>query len=275
VTIETVTTCYRHPDRETGRRCTRCGRPACPECLVAASVGSQCLDCLKAALPAPTQRLRRWNATHLRLMTMLLIAVNVGVYIYGISQPARRLGQAKVAVDLGLYGPLVRAGEWYRLVTSGFVHANLIHLGSNMLVIWIAGAQLEPVLGRVRFTLLYFAALLAGSAGALLISPDTLTIGASGAAFGLLGALAVGMRHRGIDIWRSGIGPLIAINLVITVAVPGISLGGHIGGLLGGLAAGWVLMQPRRPGMRAPITDVLAPIVVMALAVVVSVVAVS
>ena len=119
-----------------------------------------------------------------------------------------------------------------------------------MLVIWIAGAQLEPVLGRTRFTLLYFASLLAGSAGALLVTPNTLTIGASGAAFGLLGALAIGMRHRGIDIWRSGIGPLIAINLVITVAVPGISLGGHVGGLIGGLAAGWVLLKPRRPGVR-------------------------
>ena len=268
-------TCYRHPNRETGRSCTRCGRPACPECLVAASVGSQCLDCLKASLPPTTERVKRWNATHLRLMTMALIAVNVGVYLYGLTQSGTRFGQAKLTVDLGLYGPFVAAGEWYRLVTSGFVHANLLHLGSNMLVIWIAGAQLEPVLGRTRFTLLYFASLLAGSAGALLVTPNTLTIGASGAAFGLLGALAIGMRHRGIDIWRSGIGPLIAINLVITVAVPGISLGGHVGGLIGGLAAGWVLLKPRRPGVPPPIADVLAPIAVMALAVLVSAVAVS
>lgn len=240
-----------------------------------ASVGSQCLECLKGSLPPPTERLRRWNATHLRLMTMLLIAANVAVFLYGMSQPGRRLGQAKVAFDLGLYGPLVAAGEWYRLVTSGFVHANVVHLVSNMLVIWIAGAQLEPLLGRTRFTLLYFASLLAGSAGALLVSPDTLTIGASGAAFGLLGALAVGMRHRGFGVWRSGIGPLIAINLVITVAVPGISLGGHVGGLVGGLAAGWVLMRVRHPGGRAPIADLLAPLAVMAVAIALSAIAVS
>ena len=275
MTIETVTTCYRHPNRETGRSCTRCGRPACPECLVAASVGSQCLDCLKASLPPTTERVQRWNATHLRLMTMALIAVNVGVFLYGLTESGTRFGQAKIQVDLGLYGPFVAAGEWYRLVTSGFVHANFLHLASNMLVIWIAGAQLEPVLGRTRFTLLYFASLLAGSAGALVMTPNTLTIGASGAAFGLLGALAIGMRHRGIDIWRSGIGPLIVINLVITVAVPGISLGGHVGGLIGGLAAGWVLLSPAARAWPRPSPTCWRPSRVMALAVLVSAVAVS
>jgi membrane associated rhomboid family serine protease len=195
------------------------------------------------------------------LVTASIVALNIAVYVYGLA-----VGSAQVQRDLGLFGPFVAAGEWYRLVTSGFVHANLLHIGMNMLVIWIVGAQLEPALGRVRFTLLFAASLLAGSAGALLASPDVLTIGASGAAFGLMGALAIGMRQRGIDIWRTGIGTLILINLVFTFAVPGISIGAHIGGLAGGLAAGWVLMQPRRAGRRPPLVDLLAPVTVMVLA---------
>ncbi len=237
---------------------------------MAAPVGSQCLDCLRASIPPPAERLRRWNAGQLRLVTGLVVAVNVAVYLYGLAH-----GSLQVQRDLGLFGPSVAAGEWYRLVTSGFVHANALHLGMNMLVIWIVGAQLEPALGRVRFSLLYAASLLAGSAGALVVSPDVLTIGASGAAFGLMGALAIGMRQRGIDIWRTGIGTLILINLVFTLAIPGISIGGHIGGLIGGLAAGWVLLQPRRAGRRPPLADLLAPVAVMVLAVAVAAYAVN
>jgi membrane associated rhomboid family serine protease len=140
----------------------------------------------------------------------------------------------------------------------------------NMFVIWIAGAQLEPALGRTRFALLYFASLLAGSAGALLVSPDVLTVGASGAAFGLMAALAVGMRQRGIDIWRTGVGTLLVINLLFTFAAPGISVGGHVGGLIGGALAGYVLLKVRRPGQPANVVDILAPIAVIALSLAVS-----
>lgn len=230
-----------------------------------ASVGSQCLDCLKASIPPPVERVKRWNATQHRLVTMTFIAINVAVFVYGALQTGVTNGQGSVERNLALFGPFVAEGQWYRLVTSGFVHAGLLHLAMNMFVIWIAGSQLEPLLGRLRFALLYLASLLAGSAGALLLSPDVFTVGASGAAFGLMGALAVGMRHRGMDIWRSGVGTLIVINLVITFAVPGISLGGHLGGLFGGIAAGWPMLRVRRPGVKPPPIDLLAPLLVIAL----------
>ena len=244
---------------------------------MAASVGSQCLDCLRTSLPKPAERVKRWNATHLRLVTMTLIAINVVVYVVGVAQSTGGglVGRNRQAIEYGLFGPAVADGEWYRLVTSGFIHAGLLHVALNMLVIWIAGAQLEPALGRIRFGLLYFASLLAGSAGALLVSPDVLTVGASGAAFGLIAALAVGMHQRGINIWRTGIGTLLIINLVFTFAAPGISVGGHVGGLIGGGLAGYVLLKVRRPGVASSPVDLVAPLAVIALSLAVSWIAVT
>ena len=198
--------------------------------------------------PPPTERIRRWNAHQHRLVTMLFIAINVAVFVYGAIRAGTFVGRGTVELDLALFGPFVAEGEWYRVVTSGFAHAGVLHLAMNMFVIWMAGSQLEPLLGRLRFTLLYVASLLAGSAGVLLVSPNVFTVGASGAAFGLMGAMAVGMRHRGIDIWRAGVGTVILINLLITVTVPGISLGGHLGGLFGGIAAGWAMLRVAAQG---------------------------
>ena len=130
-------------------------------------------------------------------------------------------------------------------VTSGFTHAGLLHLALNMWFIWIIGQMLERAIGSLRFTLLYFAALLAGSAGALIADPYALTVGASGAAFGLLGAMAVGMRQRGMSVLRSDVGMLLILNLGLTFAIPGIAIGGHIGGLIGGGICG--LRPPRAP----------------------------
>jgi membrane associated rhomboid family serine protease len=211
---------------------------------------------------------RRWNAQQLRLVTLTMVGINVAVYLWGLTQTTGGFaGRSRQALEWGLFGPAVADGEWYRLITSGFVHANALHLLMNMFVIWVVGRELEPLLGRVRFGLLYMASLLAGSAGALLMNPNALTVGASGAAFGLMGALAVGMRLRGIDIWRTGVGTVLVINLLFTFAVPGISIGGHLGGLVGGLVAGWFLLQVRRPGVSAPLVDLLAPIAVMAAAI--------
>ncbi|HUF32841.1 MAG TPA: rhomboid family intramembrane serine protease, partial [Acidimicrobiales bacterium] len=132
----------------------------------------------------------------------------------------------------------VAAGEWYRIVTSGFLHFGLVHLGFNMFILYMLGQMMEPALGRVRFGVIYVAGLLGGAFGALLLSPDARTAGASGAVFGLMGAAVVGMRHRGVDPMQSGIGGLLVLNVVITFAVPGISIGGHLGGLAGGALAG-------------------------------------
>jgi membrane associated rhomboid family serine protease len=237
---------------------------------VPASVGSQCLECLKSSIPPPTERIRRWNATQHRLVTLAIIVANVAVFVVAALQTGNVLGRSNIQRELALFGPAVADGEWYRLITSGFVHAGLLHLAMNMFVIWIAGSQLEPLLGRLRFSLLYLASLLAGSAGALLLSPDVFTVGASGAAFGLMGALAVGMYHRGIDIWRTGVGTIILINLLITFTVPSISIGGHVGGLLGGIAAGWPMLRIRRPGLKPTPIDLLAPVIVIGVSLAVS-----
>ncbi|HTO01320.1 MAG TPA: rhomboid family intramembrane serine protease, partial [Microthrixaceae bacterium] len=144
---------------------------------------------------------------------------------------------------LVLFGPLVTQGEWWRLVTGGFMHASLIHLGSNMLLLWFLAQELEPVLGKFRFSLLYAASLMGGSLGVMIMSPLSPTLGASGAVFGLMGGLIALQLRAHHNPWNSGIGGLVLINLLLTFAIPGISVGGHIGGLLAGAAAG-ALIQP-------------------------------
>ena len=136
----------------------------------------------------------------------------------------------------------VAEGEWWRLVSSGFLHDGLIHLGMNMLFLWILGPELERAVGRVNFILIYVAGLVGGSVGALAMDPFVPTLGASGAIYGLLGAAVVVQRDRGINPWRSGIVGLIVLNLLITFAVPGISIGGHLGGLIGGALAGLIVI---------------------------------
>ena len=178
-----------------------------------------------------SERLRRWNAGQTVIATKPIIAANVLVFLIGLSGGNLVNGERSVQFDLGLSAVPLRNGEWYRLITSGFTHAGLLHLGLNMWFVWVLGQMLERALGPVRFTLLYFAALLAGSAGALIADPFALTVGASGAAFGLLGAMVVGMRQRGMSVLRSNIGMLLILNLVLTFAIPGIAIGGHIGGL--------------------------------------------
>ena len=164
-------TCFRHPGREAGRRCTRCGRPACTECLVQASVGSHCVECARAATPDVKTRARYWSARQPTLVTYTLIAINVAVFVWMAIQDPETIDAAPPApnnpqFDIGLnkLRP-ASGGEWYRLVTSGFVHFGIIHLGFNMLLLFQLGQLLEPEIGRIRFALFYFASLLAGSAG--------------------------------------------------------------------------------------------------------------
>ncbi|HEX9530102.1 MAG TPA: rhomboid family intramembrane serine protease, partial [Acidimicrobiales bacterium] len=159
-----TTTCFHHRDQETGRSCTRCGRPACSACLHEAPVGAHCWECIKAARPPASQRVRRWNATAGPVVTIGLVAVNVIVYVLTLGQPGSSTA-ASLTDRLSLYGPAVAAGQWYRLVSSGFVHYSLIHIAFNMLLLYQLGIMLESELGRWRFAGLYFAALLCGSFG--------------------------------------------------------------------------------------------------------------
>lgn len=242
-----VETCFHHPDRTTGRHCTRCGRPACPSCLRAASVGAHCLQCVREAAPpaAEARRVRRMLAGHPLTVTRALIAVNVAVFVLGVAVDRGVTSAGELAFDYGLFGPFVaELGEWWRIFTSGFLHAGLFHVGLNMMGLWFLGRVLEPAVGSGRFAGLYAASLAGGSFGALLLSPEALTVGASGAIYGLLGAVFTGSRARGINPFDTGIGGILLLNLLLTFAIPGISIGGHLGGLVAGGLLGVVLLHP-------------------------------
>jgi membrane associated rhomboid family serine protease len=199
--------------------------------MTATPVGMRCPDCARDRTPVRTLRSMHANPT----VTYVLIALNVLVY-FGASQgSAIGGGGGSAYTDFALNGPDVAGGEVWRLVTSGFLHYGIFHLLTNMYALYWLGQMIEPAVGNVRFAALYFASLLAGSFGALLVSPHALTAGASGAIFGLLGAAIVMARSRGINLMASGLLPILFINLAITF-FPGvnISIGGHIGGFIGG-----------------------------------------
>ncbi|MFZ9230689.1 MAG: rhomboid family intramembrane serine protease [Ilumatobacteraceae bacterium] len=243
--------CYRHPNVSTGRSCTRCGRPACAECLVQATVGSHCNDCVRASRPAATVRARDWNARQTNLVTNTLIAINLAVFVWVVIGDTSSLGfgdrPGEREIQLGLSRWLISEPDgWYRLVSAGFLHFGILHLAMNMILLFQLGQMLEAPLGRARFALLYFACLLGGSFGALVIQGGGggLHGGASGAVFGLMGAAAVGMQRRGVSVFQTGIGATLAINLLLTFTIPGISIGGHVGGVITGAACGFVMLAP-------------------------------
>lgn len=242
-----VAHCYRHPDRETGRSCTRCGKSACGDCLVQVSIGSQCLDCIKAARPDVKTRAKFWNARQPTLVTYTLIAINVAVYLWTVNAD-RKFDFGRIPhgdYTLALAKTFIQDGQYYRLISSGFLHYGIFHIGMNMLLLFQLGQLLEPAIGRVRFALLYFASLLAGSLGALILQPNGLTGGASGAVFGLMAAAAIGLHRRGVNVFKTGIGTILILNLVITFTIPGISVGGHLGGAIAGAICGFVILAPR------------------------------
>jgi len=249
--------CYRHPNMPTGRSCTRCGRPACGDCLQAVTIGSQCPDCIKAARPAAAVRAKDWNASQNALVTRVIMAINIAVFVWVLIGDTSTAGFGSSVssreVDLGLNkGLLAETHEWYRLITSGFLHFGILHIAMNMYLLFQLGKLLEAPLGRVRFGLLYFACLLGGSLGVLVLegSSNGLHGGASGAVFGLMGAGAISMHRRGINIFQTGLGATLMINLLLTFTIPGISIGGHIGGIAIGVLCGSVMLAP--PGHKQP-----------------------
>jgi membrane associated rhomboid family serine protease len=247
MTTAPATTCYRHPDRETGRRCTRCGRPACPDCLREASVGAQCVDCVCAAAPTTVERVRsRWTRDR-TFATKAIIGVTVAAFVL-IAAADGGLGVTGDATrKLWLYGPDVHNGEWYRLFTVALVHANLLHIFFNMLVLWQVGMLLEPGAGKLRFTTLYVVSVLAGSAGALIASPHQPTVGASGGVVGLAAACALVMHRQGVRFWDTGFGPLLVIVVFVEpLIVHNISEGGHVGGIVGGVLATEAMIRARK-----------------------------
>jgi membrane associated rhomboid family serine protease len=256
-----MATCYRHPNRETGVSCSNCGNPICPDCMTPTPVGMRCPECSAQKTKVHTMGSVAGQPT----ATYVLIAINVLAWF------GTQSSEARIFTDYALDGPDVAGGDYWRLITAGFLHDGIIHLLFNMYVLYWLGNLLEPTLRTPKFVALYFASMLAGHFGALLLDPDKYTVGASGAVFGLLAAAFLSDRARGIDPMQSGIGPTILLNLAITF-FPGlnISIGGHLGGLIGGAAAFYAMQKitERRRGLVLPI---LACVVVGAIAVAASV----
>ena len=234
-------TCYRHPGRETAVSCSNCGRPICPDCMVYAAVGIKCPECAgqPTGARAATRRVgRAAGAATGAVVTKTLIAINVAVFLVSIAQGSGALAPANDFIDRwALNGFAVADGEWWRLLTGAFLHASIIHIAFNMLMLWWFGQALEAALGRGRFIGVYLVSALAGSAGALLLTdPGVDTVGASGAVFGILGAGLV-LERRQIYVFGGGALFVVVLNVVFTFAVANISIGGHLGGLAGGMLA--------------------------------------
>ena len=187
----------------------------------------------------------------------IIVLVQLGAMASGATATGSRFGGSELILDGAVSRPAVADGEIYRLLTAGFLHGGLLHLMFNAFALYVLGTMLEPAIGRLRFATIYFVSLLAGSFGALLFEPDGLTVGASGAIFGLMGAAVVIMRNRGINPMESGLGLWLGINLVFTFAIPGISIGGHLGGLVGGALAALLMFDLRDRVRMPPLVPVL------------------
>ena len=248
--------CYRHPGRETRVSCSECGRPICEDCMNFAPVGIRCPDHanIGAGKPSPArtiQTMQRKGRALVAPATMVLIAINVVVYMVTAAQGGGiNLPGGALFSQWALQGASVANGDWWRLVGAMFLHGSIFHLLFNMLALYWLGTIIEQALGTPRFLLVYFVSGLAGSSGALWFSaPFAVTVGASGAIFGLIGALLI-LEYLATGSLMGQAMVLILVNLALTFAVPGISIGGHIGGLAGGIVATYALMRFRMPPNR-------------------------
>ena len=260
---DNVLRCYRHPDRETGVSCSECGRGICPDCMTFGPVGIRCPDHSGKAQGARrvVEQVQRRTQRSPGLVTKWLIGINVGIFLLQLAQGAPLTGNGGsiyengmlVVQTFGTDGQLIGLyeGEWWRLLTSAFLHYGPIHLAMNMYSLWLIGQLLEQALGPARYLAVYLVSGLSGAAGALWIgsrselfdpSPGTPTVGASGAIFGILGAAIVLERQRTYVLGGSAV-TLLALNLAFTFAVPFISIGGHVGGLAGGALCVLLLSQ--------------------------------
>ncbi len=232
-------TCYRHPGRETYVSCSNCLRPICTDCMVQTAVGIKCPEC--AGVPtgvkkATTTARRAAGVGTGALVTKTLIGINVLVFLGQLAQGDTTRLQSDLFINGALYGPAVAQGDWWRLVTAAFLHASFVHILFNMVILWWFGRPLEELLGRGRFLTVYLVAILAGSAGALVLTPDVATIGASGGIFGILGAGIV-LERRGIPVFGGSALPVALFNLLLGFFIGNVSIGGHVGGLIGGALA--------------------------------------
>jgi membrane associated rhomboid family serine protease len=248
----TAPVCYRHTDRETYIKCSRCERPICPDCMVDASVGFQCPECVregsrsvrKATTPLGGERRENTN-----LVTKVLLAINALVWLTITVSGSRDLDERLLLFKDAATGYTSQAGvlngEWYRMLTATFTHTEIWHIALNMFALWILGSAIEPVLGRWRFLMLYLLSGLGGSVVSLLgLVDNQASLGASGAVFGLFGALFIVARRIGAD--TSFIVVILAINVVIGFTVPSIDWRAHLGGLVTGTVLALVFAHAPR-----------------------------
>ena len=268
--------CPRHPDRVAYVRCQRCGRPTCPECQRPAAVGIQCVDCVregqKSMRMPRTQFGARVTAGGRPVVTQTIIVICVVVWLVQKVSPT-------ISADLDFWPPAVRSQPW-RFLTSAFEHDTFsalpLHILFNMYALWVVGQYLEPLLGRVRFTILYLVSALGGSVGLLMLATpstalgsswDTRALGASGAVFGMFLALLLLNRHLGRS--SAGIGVIILINFAYGFIVPNIAWQAHLGGAITGAACAGILIltaQPDRRRWQLPLLALL-PVLLIVLAV--------
>ncbi|WP_350279917.1 rhomboid family intramembrane serine protease [Kribbella sp. HUAS MG21] len=235
----TETVCYRHPDRPAGVRCQRCDRPICPACMNSAAVGFQCPNCFNEGVRSiPRTRTSLGGiqrAGNQQIVTYTLLALNVLVFI------AVRSGSPRLLGDLVMVPVLAEIEPW-RLLTSAFTHVQFFHIISNLFMLWQLGPPLEQMLGRLRFIVLYLLSALGGSVAVwFLSSPGGATLGASGAVLGLVGALLVISRARGLDV--TWILMYVAVTAVLSFVIPNVSWQGHLGGFVTGATVAWILLQ--------------------------------
>jgi membrane associated rhomboid family serine protease len=230
-------------------------------------VGMRCPECARER--TQVRRISPGLRAGAAPATYALIAINVVAFGTELATGAG-LGfgaGGSVINNAGLYGPAVADGDWWRIVSAGFLHAGFIHIAFNMYVLFVLGTLLEPGIGTPRFLGVYFVSLLAGSFGALLLSPNELTVGASGAIFGVMSATFIVARHRGIEQLATQIGIFLVINLVLTFGVTGISVGGHLGGLIGGALAALLIVFSERRARRPVEVEVLGMLALAAISI--------
>jgi membrane associated rhomboid family serine protease len=225
--------------------------------MVQAAVGFQCPECTHARPQRAVSGRQVFSSVGSNdlLVTKILIGINVAVYLLMVALGHSTTATGPVYEQGYTWGPQVAAGEWWRILSGAFLHASPLHLAMNMFLLYLLGRELEPAVGNVRFLIVYMVSLFGGALGVMAVSVDTATLGASGAIFGLMGALIVLQLRARQNPWRSGLAGLIALNLIITFLDPEISLGGHVGGLLAGAIAGLLVTPLRWPQENAFVKD--------------------
>lgn len=253
--------CYRHPDHPAAVGCQRCDRAVCPQCMHSASVGFHCPECVRQG----GQRVYRARDLQPgRQVTLTLLGLNAVMFVLQMASGGGNLNDG-ITPDGWLWGPAVADGEYWRLLSSGFLHANLPHILFNSWALWIFGPLVESMFDRGRMLGIYLAGLFGGSALVLLFNWGQPTLGASAAVLGLGGAIVGAMTARGISLRSNNLVGILLINLLLPLLFPGISFWGHLGGIIGGFVAGYAMaaLESRKAGAGAAY-GVLVAIVVAA-----------